>query len=56
MPRKYVNLTEDNWGRMMNLIGPNRVYRRITDAENDLIRRALPIVETETGYKLPKRK
>lgn len=55
MPKKSAYLTEDNWERMSYLIGPNRVYKTGTDAFNDLIRRGLPIVENETGFKKKRR-
>lgn len=48
-------LTDDNYERLDYLIGPNRVYKNMTDASNDLIRRALPIVENETGFKKKRR-
>jgi len=46
--KKTANLTDNNWMRLKRLL-ENKCYDNMTDGLNDLVRRALPIVEGEMG-------
>lgn len=49
--KKTLNVTENNWKRIEALV-KGGCYPDGTDAINDLVRRGLPIVETETGIRV----
>ena len=48
--KKTANLTDNNWMRIKRLLD-NKCYDNMTDGLNDLVRRALPIVEDEMGIR-----
>jgi hypothetical protein len=50
MPKKTADLTNDNWERLEYLM-KNGVYTTLKDAMNDTMRRGLPSIEKETGFK-----